>query len=119
MFASNTAEVLNFNKEKNVTDIFTKILYIHKKLKEIAKYESSYKSRFNIAKLNSEQLENIKTLEGKLNCCLVAYEAQYKMQENKLLILNKIHSLLDEYICICKACEENKLTGDFNKLFEQ
>lgn len=122
MFASNTAEIINFEKPiskiKN-NDIFSKILYIHKKLKEIAQYESISKTKYNVAKLSSEKLEKVKTLESKLGCYLIAYEVDAEVEENKCMILNRISSLLDEYLDLCRDTVLKKQEDGFNGFFEQ
>lgn len=118
MFASGTAEVINFEKKKKTDDLFTKILYVHKKLKEVAQYESISKTKYQVAKLNKEQLEKVKLLESKFGCCLVAYEGKREIEENKLMILNRVHSLLDEYLDMCKPKKEKYSSDEFGKFFE-
>ena len=127
MFASNTAEVLNFQKKKDSQDVFTKILYLHKKLKEVAQYESLSKTKYKLAKPSPEDLERIKQLELKLGYSLIAFESEEEIEENKAMILNRIDSLLDEYMAMCKPVApksqnpppSKKIDNDFNGFFEQ
>ena len=118
MFASNTAEVLTFSnsnpskdlkmkmtrvKTKTKTgDLFSKILFLHKKLKEVAQYESISRSKYKLAKLDSSQLEKIKNLEGETGYSLIAYSHDTEVEENKDMILNRVYSLLEEYLDYCK-----------------
>ncbi|MBI3591147.1 MAG: hypothetical protein HY094_07235 [Candidatus Melainabacteria bacterium] len=125
MFASSTAEVLSFQKKKDPQDVFTKILYLHKKLKEAAQYESLSKTKYKLAKPVTEDLERIKQLELKLGYSLIAVESENEMEENKAMILNRIDSLLDEYMSMCKPGKSKlqnlpsqKIENDFNGFFE-
>lgn len=122
MFASNTAEIIHFEKQPAKTqkseksDVFTKILYVHKKLKEVARHESISRQKYNVAKLNPEKLEKLKQVESKIGCYLVAYEPDPEAEENKSMILNRISSLLDEYLSLCRV---KKHEDGFNGFFEQ
>ena len=120
MFATNTVEVLNFETPNKTENLFTKILFAYKKLKEIAKYESDLSSEFQIARLHPEQLEKLKSLESNLGYCLIAYEQQLHLKNKKSEILNKISLLLNEYSKLCKSSKNQRKTtlDDFAKFFE-
>ena len=132
MFSSNTAEIINLNnKKKKTEDLFSKILFLHKKLKEVAQFETISKTKFKHASLNKEQIQKVKLLESNLSCFLMAFQCDNEIDENKQMILNRIHSLLDEYLSMCKP-QTNKLqtnqkldpknpntVADFNGFFEQ
>ena len=122
MFASNTAEIINFEKplsKSKKNDVFTKILYVHKKLKEVAQYESIAKQKYNIAKLNPEKIEKLKSLESKIGCYLVAFDFDPEIEENKSMILNRISSLLDEYLDLCKSNKYKNQEDGFSGFFQQ
>lgn len=119
MFSSNTAEIINFEKQKTNNDVFTKILFVHKKLKEIAKHESNRDKEYKIASLSSEQVNKIKTLESTLGFNLVAYEVDEKLKQKKVKILDEIYSLLDEYLSIYNPQLSKKNECNFNEFFEQ
>ena len=120
MFSSNTAEILNISNEvKKKPNVLKKILFIHKKLKEIAKYENSYKEKFQLAKLNLAQVSQIKNLESDLNLFLIAYETEKIVSHDKQSILNKINILLDEYLDVCKYSNKNQSQDEFSKFFEE
>lgn len=119
MFASSTAEVINLQKNKKPQNVFSTILLLHKKLKEVAQYESLSNTDYKLAKLSSLQVEKIKSLELGLGCHLVAFEYDSSIDENKCMILNRISSLLDEYFSICKTKKNEKSDSDFSKFFEQ
>ena len=122
MFASSTAEVINLQKNQKsqrTENVFSKILFLHKKLKELAQYESLSNTDYKLARLNPTQMEKIKMLESGLSCHLVAFEYDSSIDENKCMILNRISSLLDEYLSICKAKKTSNTDVDFSKFFEQ
>lgn len=135
MFASNTAEVLKIREKTKSQGFFTKLLYIHKKIKQAAQLESMSKAMFKVAPLNQSQIENIRQLENKLGFCLVAYEHLLEIEENKYMILNRISSLLDEYMDLCKSDipaetkivasqvsvrnKKSNTVNDFNEFFQQ
>ncbi|GEM_PF-5528661 len=117
MFASNTAEVLNFEKKSESPEALKSLLIIHKKLKEIARIESNIKPKCKIAKLTQEQLQSIKNLEGNINHCLVAYDTDNALNYKKHKILENIQALLDSYKILLQSCKSNKQDDSFNKLF--
>ena len=126
MFSSNTAEIISFQKKKKKPDLFSSILSLHKKLKEVAQYESllqsKLKSKSKLAKLKDQQVEKLKQLETDLDCCLVAYDNEIEAGEDKAMILNRINSLLDEYLSLCyvgKVKNSVKAEDNFSKFFEQ
>ena len=125
MFSSNTAEVINIQTKKNADkahidkDLFSKLLMLHKKLKVVAQYESITKSKYKVASLSQSQLDNIKMLESKSGYSLLAFEQDLEVDENKNMILNRIDSLLDEYLSYCKPEKSNKSSDDFNKFFDE
>ena len=122
MFASSTAEVINLQKNQKsqrTENVFSKILFLHKKLKELAQYESLSNTDYKLARLNPTQMEKVKMLESSLDCHLVAFEYDSSIDENKCMILNRISSLLDEYLSICKAKKTSNTDVDFSKFFEQ
>ena len=126
MFASNTVEILKYQKNNNQrdentsvkNDVFTQILYIHKKLKNIAQNESLAKTRFKVAKLNSKELNEVKQLETSLGYYFIAYESDKEIEENKKMLLNKINLLLDEYSNYLKQTKAGK-DDEFKEFFEQ
>ena len=124
MFASNTLEILshqknNKEKEHNIEDVFTRILYIHKKLKNIAQHEYINENKFKVAKLNPLELNEMKHLEGKLGYCCVAYEHDDSIEENKIIMLNKIDLLLDEYMKLLTNKRKTNTDDEFKDFFEQ
>ena len=123
MFAnnSNIRDVIDFKltKKKNTkkTDVFSNILLVYKKLKEAALYESMTKSKYKVARLNQEELNQLKSLESRLGYSFVAYENDKSQEEDKLMLLNRISSLLDEYLSFCRQVK--KQDDSFNEFFEQ
>ena len=118
MFASNTAEVLNFEKKEASSDALKSILLIYKKLKDIARIESNIKPKYKIAYLTNEQLQRVKHLEDNIQHCLVAYDVESKTSLKKHNILNQIQQLLNEYINLLKASKQNIVDNSFSELFE-
>lgn len=116
MFASNTAEVLSFEKKDESPDVLKSILAIHKKLKEIARIESNIKPKYRVAKLTQEQLQKIKLFEQTINHCLVAYDGN-GLNHKKHKILENIKSLLDDYKILLQSDKSNKQDDSFNELF--
>ncbi len=119
MFTSNTAEVVDIQKKKVQSDAFTKILHLHKKLKEVAQLESIYKPKYKPAKLPKDQLQKVNSLELALGYKLVVYEADAECDEDKLMILNRVSSLLDEYLSLCKPGMQSQNREEFNDFFQQ
>ncbi len=119
-------------KTISIDNIFLKkIVFIYKKLKNIARFESIkiQNQTPKPADLTKEQLERIKSLEGKIGCRLVAYESDEEINERKNSILSQIELLLNEYINLCTNRKiENKpafskpkqklMNNDFNGFFE-
>lgn len=112
MFASNTSPIIDIDEHKKA-EVLPILLQIHKKIKTIAKHESISKSKYKVAKINPEELNQIKSLESKLGYCLIACEHK---AENKTRILSKVNFLLDEYLELYKSKETE---DDFSKFFEQ
>lgn len=125
MFTSNTAEVIDIKEKRQHSDVFSKILDLHKRLKEIAQYESisSSKPNYKVVKPTGGQLQKIKALELNLGYKLVAYQADTEVEEDKLMILNRVNSLLDEFLSISKNSQNDQASqakkDDFNEFFEQ
>ena len=117
MFASNTAEVLNFEKKDENPDALKAILTIHKKLKEIARIESNIRPKYKIAKLTQEKLQKIKNLEENIDYCLVAYDADSDLSYKKHKILTSINLLLDDYKNLLQSNKSSKPDDSFNELF--
>ena len=122
MIMLNNAEKTS-NKSKNADLVFSTILQIHKQLKEIAKLESTPKTKYNIADLSEDKLLKIKNFESSLEICLVAYEADYKLFKQKIKILNDINLLLDNYLKIGRLKDTTEVryisTDEFSGFFEQ
>ena len=127
MFASNTLEISshqknNREKEQKINakqNVFAKLLCIHKKLKNIAQHEYINENKFKVAKLNPSELNEIKHLEGKLGYCCVAYEHDNSVEENKIIMLNKIDLLLDEYMKLLTNKRKTNTDDEFKDFFEQ
>ena len=117
MFASNTAEVLNFEKKDKSPDALKSILDIHKKLKEIARIESNIKPKYKVAKLTQEKLQKIKNLEENIDHCLIAYDADSTLSYKKYKILDNIKLLLDDYKNLLQSSKSSKPDDSFNELF--
>lgn len=120
MFSSNTAEVINFQKKDQIQDLFTTILVVHKKLKEVARFESLAKPKLKVAKLSKDNLEKVRALESLIGYSLIAYESDLQLDEDKAMILNRVSSLIDEYLSMCKLPSKEKSNKDdgFNGFFE-
>ncbi len=119
MFTSNNAEVVDIQKKKVHSDAFSKILHVHKKLKEVAQLESISKPSYKTAKLAKDQLQKVNSLELALGYKLIAYEADAECDEDKLMILNRVSSLLDEYLSLCKPSMQNPNRDEFSDFFQQ
>ncbi len=119
MFASNTAEVLNFEHRSENNDLLKLTLTIHTKLKHIAKSEYKEKPKYKIAKLTSDQLSKIKNLEQSINQCLIAFDTEVGLKNEKQKILKKVNALLDMYLSLSTSKEKSNLNEEFNELFQQ
>ena len=117
MFASNTAEVLNFEKKDKSPDALKSILDIHKKLKEIARIESNIRPKYKVAKLTQEKLQKIRNLEENIDYCLVAYDANSDLSYKKHKLLENIKMLLDDYKNLLQSTKSNNSDDSFNELF--
>lgn len=110
------------NKQIKMPDTFKKLLHLHKRLKEVALFESGKKPSKMLADLTQDEVDEIKKLEDKLGYTIVAYETEEVISENKLMILNRVDSLLDEYLTMVKPKEvETQTPSDdgLGKFFEQ
>ena len=121
MFALKSEKKLELIENKNLTtqSVTDKILSIYKKLKKIAKHEVTSRDRFKVAKLNHEQLNQLKSIELNIGFHLVAYEENDKFSDQKIQILTQINQLLNNYFkLITQDKEKNNLSDDFSKFFD-
>ena len=99
------------DKNLNIQGVTDKILIIYKKLKKIARVEINSKTKFEPAKLTSQELNQLKSLESSVGLCLVAYKEGNDLSEQKIQILNQINKLLNDYSGLITQ-------DDFSKFFE-
>ncbi len=118
MFTSNNAEILDIEKKDRSNEPLKRLVYIHQRLKQIARIESQIKlkNKFNVASLSQEEVKKLKDLESSYGCLLVAYKSQdnHLMRKNK--ILNNIEILLQEYLKLFENNQKN--IDDFSQFFE-
>ena len=119
MFASTKVKLINSNKNYTKEEVLNEILLVYKKLKEIARKENEEKISGKIAELTPEQIGAIRQLESRLSINLIAYENPTEVNSLKVMVLNKVKKLLEEYLII--TCENYKSVSidDFNAFFEQ
>ena len=120
MFALKTDKSSELSEKKplNIQVLKNKILIAYKKLKTITKHEFRDENKFKLAALSPEQLVRLKSLESDLHLYLIAYEADPKILNKKIDILNRVNGLLNDY---CKLSQENSkkyANEDFSKFFE-
>lgn len=116
MFAERNLEIVE-NKNVSTQSITDKIFSVYKKLKKIAKHEINARDKFKVAKLNHEQLRQLKSVESNIGLYLVAYQGDDSFINQKIQILTQINQLLNNYSKLIAQDQKNNC-DDFSKFFE-